>query len=108
MLRWPDSQSQIVHLSEDEYHQLDKDLTENDIREALKLSKTGKSPGLDGLPYEFFRMLDIKFQQNKETAFDIMSLLAKLFTHIESYGITEGTNFNEGWLCPFYKKGDKA
>jgi hypothetical protein len=97
-----------VHLSEDEYHQLDKDLTENDIREALKLSKTGKSPGLDGLPYEFFRMLDIKFQQNKETAFDIMSLLAKLFTHIESYGITEGTNFNEGWLCPFYKKGDKA
>lgn len=42
-----------VHLSEDEYHQLDKDLTENDIREALKLSKTGKSPGLDGLPYEF-------------------------------------------------------
>jgi hypothetical protein len=58
-----------VHISEDEYRQLDNDLTESDIREALKLSKTGRSPGLDGLPYEFFRMLDIKFQQNKKNSF---------------------------------------
>jgi hypothetical protein len=54
-------------------------------------------------------MLDIKSQQTKGTlqaTFDIMNFLARLYTHIEANGITKGTSFNDGWLCPIYKKGD--
>lgn len=27
-----------------------------------------------------------------------------MFNDIAHHGITEGTNFNEGWMCPIYKK----
>jgi hypothetical protein len=100
-----------AHLSERQYREMDRELTGEDIREALKFSKNGKAPGLDGIPYEFFRILDIKFQQMKGTlqvTFDIMNFLARLYRHIEVNGITKDTNFNDGWLCPIYKKGDKA
>jgi hypothetical protein len=74
-----------VHLSKDEYHEMDRELKEIDIWEVLKLLKNGKSPRLDGIPYEFFKVLDIKFQQSKGTtqeAFDFMTFPCQIIhTH---------------------------
>jgi hypothetical protein len=85
-----------VHWIRYSFLQMDKELTAEDIQEALKFpKKNGKAPGLDGIPYEFFRMLE--FHQTKGTSqvtFDIMSFFARLYTHIETNGITRGTNFN--------------
>jgi hypothetical protein len=39
-----------VRLSEPEFNDMDKDLTIEDIEEALRLSHNGKAPGLDGIP----------------------------------------------------------
>jgi hypothetical protein len=40
--------------------------------------------------------------------FDILDFLRKLYTDIEKYGITPTPKFNMRWLCPIYKKRDKA
>ncbi|KAJ7734722.1 hypothetical protein B0H14DRAFT_2295546, partial [Mycena olivaceomarginata] len=85
-----------VHLSESEFQKLDKSLTEDNIRNALKLSKNGRAPGLDGIPYEFFRILDITYKRTKgseQETFNVINFLTKLYTHIEDHGITKGTNF---------------
>jgi hypothetical protein len=44
-----------VRLSKTEFENMDKELRYEDIGEALKLSNNGKAPGMDGLPYEFYK-----------------------------------------------------
>lgn len=38
---------------------------------------------------------------------NIIGMLTKTFNDIEKYGISPHTNFNEGWMCPLYKKGER-
>jgi hypothetical protein len=60
---------------------MDKELTTEDISDTLKLSNNGKAPGLDGIPYEFYKMLDIIFQHRKGTdhkMFDVLAFLTSL------------------------------
>jgi hypothetical protein len=99
-----------VQLSKMEFNEMDKNLTTDDIAQALRLSNNGKSPGLDGIPHEFY-ILDIIFRQSLGTVsqkFDILGSLNRLYTDIETYGIAECSKFNAGWLCPIFKKGDKS
>jgi hypothetical protein len=49
-----------AQLSKNEYNEMNKNLTEEDIRNALKLSSNGKAPGIDGIQYEFFKAMDIE------------------------------------------------
>ncbi|KAJ7900681.1 hypothetical protein B0H14DRAFT_2330907 [Mycena olivaceomarginata] len=100
-----------VHLSEAEYKEMDKELYIEDLEGALKLSHNGKAPGIDGLPYEFYKILDILFRQSKGTdneTFNIMGFLKDLYRDIEKFGIVASSKFNTGWMCPIFKKGDKA
>jgi hypothetical protein len=53
-----------VHWSEGEFNDMEKDLTNDELGDAIKLSNNGKAPGMDGIPYEFHKILDILFQQN--------------------------------------------
>lgn len=39
-------------------------------------------------------------------SFNIIRLLTKVYNHIEENGLTQGTGFTEGWMCPIYKKKD--
>jgi hypothetical protein len=100
-----------VHLSERGFNAMDKDITTDELRDALKLSNNGKAPGMDGIPYEFYKTLDILFQQSKGSdheMFDVLTFLTKVYEDVEKYGITDKSCFNIGWLCPVFKKGDRA
>ncbi|KAJ6459906.1 Endonuclease/exonuclease/phosphatase [Mycena sanguinolenta] len=100
-----------ARISEKDYHELAKDITVEETGEALKLSNNDRAPGLDGIPDEFYKMLDILFKQGKDSdpnIFDILTFLTKLYEDIERHGIVEGTQFNIGWLAPIFKKGDKS
>ena len=44
-----------VSISQNEFPQLRGDISENDVLSALKTSKNGSSPGLDGLPCEVYK-----------------------------------------------------
>jgi hypothetical protein len=79
-----------------------------EVRNALKLSNNGSAPGTDGLPYEFYKWLEIECKNEGEDAWDIMEFLELLYEDIETYGMAPNTDFNTGWMCPIYKKGDRA
>lgn len=67
-----------VDLSEREFKDMDAELAVEDIVEALKLSNNGKSPGIDGIPYEFYKTLNILHQQTKGSGhetFDVLGFL---------------------------------
>ncbi|KAJ7923225.1 hypothetical protein B0H13DRAFT_2316755 [Mycena leptocephala] len=90
---------------------MDEELTTEDLAEALRLSNHGKAPGMDGIPYEFYKLLNIIFKQSKgsdKEAFDVLSFLKELYQDIETHGIVSGTHFHIGWLASLFKKGDRA
>jgi hypothetical protein len=66
-----------------------------DIKESLRLSDNGKAPGLDRIPYELYKLLDILYRQSRKTkseTFNIRAFLTKLYADIERYGIIQGSN----------------
>jgi hypothetical protein len=46
-----------VHLSDNEYTEMDEELTAEDLTDTLRLSNNGKAPGMYGIPYEFYKLL---------------------------------------------------
>jgi hypothetical protein len=90
---------------------MNKEISSENVNRALKLSNNGKSPGLDGIPYEFYKMLDILFRQSNgadQKPFDVITFLTSVYVDVETYGMVETCKFNVGWLCPIFKKGDKS
>ncbi|KAJ7108520.1 Endonuclease/exonuclease/phosphatase, partial [Mycena epipterygia] len=86
-------------------------LTLSNVREALKLSANNKAPGLDGITYEVWKTLDARYQTATsldKPAFDIMNTLLRVYNDIETHGMIKGTGFSKSWMCPLYKKNDKA
>ncbi|KAJ7861560.1 hypothetical protein B0H14DRAFT_2296401, partial [Mycena olivaceomarginata] len=79
-----------VHLTESEVDEMDKEMSAEDVRDALKLSNNGKTPGMDGITYEFYKILDILFEESRGTeneSFVVVGFLAKLYEDIESFGM---------------------
>ena len=95
-------------LSPENVERLRKDITEEEIEAALTDSANDKAAGLDGIPTELWKLLHQQYKSVKENEQDkycnITSVLSKIFKHISEHGLTTGTNFNEGWMCPIYKK----
>lgn len=99
-------------LSEEEKERLDVPLTYEDIEEVLKNSENGKATEIDGLPYKLWKALDKTHKINSKNtpnkpSFDIIKTLRRVFNDIEEHGVSEGTEFTLGWMCPLYKKKDK-
>ncbi|KAJ7726728.1 hypothetical protein B0H14DRAFT_2167858, partial [Mycena olivaceomarginata] len=85
-----------IHLSEKEFNDMDMIITSDEIGEALRLLNNGKAPGVDGIPYEFYKLLDILFQLSKnpnQEMFNVLGFLTELYKDVESYGVVPGTHF---------------
>ena len=51
----PSGDMNIPKLSEGQVAQMEGAITEGEVRDAISLLKIGKSPGLDGLPVEYYK-----------------------------------------------------
>jgi hypothetical protein len=97
-----------TRLSPESIADLKKSITEEEVAEALMASANDKAAGLDGIPTELWKLLHQQYRSAKEeerhTFCNVTQVLARVFRDISENGIAEGTGFNEGWMCPIYKK----
>ena len=75
---------------------LDQPISETEVAESIKHLKNNKSPGIDGMPTEFF----------KKCSHLLIPLLCKLFNKIFNTGQFPPT-WGEGIIFPIFKKGDR-
>ena len=78
---------------------------------ALHLSKNGSATGMDGCPYELWKLLEEhhnQVTQENKSSFDITKALMEVFTDIQRHGVNGDTDFALGWMCPIYKKKDRT
>jgi exonuclease III len=98
-------------VTEEQAEKLKTRLTNEDVRQALRLSANFKAPGLNGITYELWKTLEARCQTARslnKPAFDIIDAMRQVFNDIEINGMERGTHFSESWMCPLYKKNDKA
>jgi ribonuclease HI/endonuclease/exonuclease/phosphatase family metal-dependent hydrolase len=95
-------------IESEEQTELEETLKLDDIFSALKQCKNGKSPGEDGLTYEFWKWAHkTAMEYNEEEQKDIspMRNMKEYLRDVEEYGpISE--DFAKGIMFPIYKKGD--
>ncbi|KAJ3712217.1 hypothetical protein C8R42DRAFT_594865, partial [Lentinula raphanica] len=115
----PDRETAIAHvleqievsITEEANDLLSQKLTDEDVCKALKLSANHKAPGLNGISYEIWKTINARYQNAKahsKPAFNIIKTLRMVYNEIETFGMAPGTTFSSSWMCPLYKKGDKA
>lgn len=86
-------------LNQEQKHEITKEITKEDIKTSMKKAQNGKTPGKDGLPYEFYKLWT---KQN----IDIIEILQEVYLDIQNHG-TFSTNFSTGVMSLLYKKKDK-
>ncbi|KAF8633797.1 hypothetical protein AX17_004355 [Amanita inopinata Kibby_2008] len=98
------------HLSIADSEELALPITESEIEDAIKSLPSGKAAGLDGIPHELWKQLATSKKDDTPgvPTFDIVKMLCCVFRDINHHGISPGSNFAEGWLCPLYKKKDRT
>lgn len=98
-------------LDSDEKKILAKDINQLEVNMALASASNGKSPGLDGIPYELWKILHQRHNNLKKgggEGFNVTEVLQRVFNNIENQGLSTETKFNEGWMCPIFKKNDNT
>ena len=96
-------------LKEPEGTKMNEQITESQINDTLHLSKNGSATGMDGCPYELWKILKEWHNQNTKQhmpSFNIAQTLTAVFNDIQRYGVDESTSFALGWMCLIYKKKD--
>ena len=95
-------------LSPENAEKLRKVISEEEVVTAMMDSANDKAAGLDGIPIELWKLLHQQYnsadEKEQHKYCNIASVLTKIFKNISEKGIAAGTNFNEGWMCPIYKK----
>ena len=84
-------------------------LDKNSVIEALNHSKNGTATGTDGCPYELWKALKRRHENDVKAGrkgFDIANVLTIVYQDIQTYGLEKTSNFALGWMCPIYKKKD--
>lgn len=70
--------------------ELSTEIAEDEVIKALKSMENRKAAGLDGIPYEFYKILHQKYKDDKKTAqrdpFNIIGILTKVYQDIENNG----------------------
>jgi hypothetical protein len=104
-----------ARIQTEDKEKLEQCLDEEEIKAALYSMPNGKASGLDGIPVELWKLLARNFDAfsksngpRDESPPDIIKLLCNVFNNIETNGTSINSCFAEGWMCPIYKKKDKA
>ena len=102
----PDNQK--IHDTTDE--DLNHLLSEQHILNALYSSKAGSAAGIDGIPYEAWKIMhehNKKASATDKPSFNVLKTLTAVINDIQLHGISKDTKFTLGWMCPLYKKNDR-
>ncbi|KAI9061455.1 DNase I-like protein [Trametes sanguinea] len=96
---------------EDQRAEMEKEPEYDECEFALRHTKAGTAPGLDGIQYEVWRAMHARFEEDTRhegrKAADAVMILLEAFKDISRHGVCPGTGFAEGWIVPIYKeKGD--
>ena len=95
----------------DQHSPLPSLITEDQITQALCVSKNGTTTGLNGIPYELWKSLNTLHVTNsklQKPTFDIIKCLRLIYNEIQTEGTDPTSQFAVGWMCPIYKKKDQT
>ena len=84
-------------------------LDEQSVQTALHLTSNGTATEIDGCPYELWKALEKKYEDNVntgKTGFNIIKVLTIVYQDIQTNGLDQNSNFALGWMCSLYKKKD--
>jgi exonuclease III len=90
-------------LNEEQHSLFEQPISKDEIKEALSKAENGKSPGKDGLPYEFYKTWA---KEEVEGKTNIVDILYYVFLDIFGHG-THDKDFTVGVMTLLYKKKDK-
>jgi ribonuclease HI len=102
----PDTQK-LNELESDLHHLI----SQEQVTQALRVSKNGTATGLDGLPYELWKALHdehVRLTKKNSPSFDVTKCLTLVYNNIQKFGTNEAGDFAAGWMCPLYKKKDRT
>jgi len=95
-------------LSEEQKEMFKMGTTPDQVWEALKATKNGKAPGMDGITYEFYKHWERPdSNETSENEVDIGWILAQVFIDIEKHGLSN-TKFVDGVMYLLFKKKDRT
>ncbi|KAE9392448.1 hypothetical protein BT96DRAFT_773665, partial [Gymnopus androsaceus JB14] len=89
-----------VRITKADKQSLNTKLTDDNVKDALRLSTNNKAPGLNGICYEIWKTINGRFENaraHEKRAFNIISTLRRVFNDIEENGIAPDTSFSESW-----------
>ncbi len=81
------------------------------VAKAINLAKTKTATGINGCPYELWKKLKEKHEQNTfegKPSFDIVKTLTMVYQDLQHNGTHEEADFALGWMSPIYKKKDRT
>ncbi len=99
--------------NEAQSEELGKEISYEECVLSLRFVKNGTSPGLDGVPFEFWKSLHARYVEDSRFTnrehFDVVYLLRAAFEDIRLHGVNPKTCFASGWIAPIYKeKGERT
>ena len=93
-------------LSDRQIEETENWITEAQIEQRIKELPNGKAPGIDGIPYEFWKHFKEPKTQNPKKLVSIAFTLATVYKDIQMHGI-QTTDFTQGLMSLMFKKKDK-
>jgi predicted nucleic acid-binding Zn-ribbon protein len=92
-------------ISAEDRELLEQLTTYDDLEKALASALNDTAPGLDGIPWEFYKHFHQR-ANNKENLPDILNIIKQLLNYLEETGNID-KEFTHGQMALVYKKGDK-
>ena len=100
-------------INENEKEELRKNTSYEEIKEAIRKAPSGKTPGTDGIIYEFYKQKMTEYEKDKKKP-DMIGILSMLIEDIEKRGLRQRSNekqkrqeFTDGMMNLIYKKKEK-
>jgi hypothetical protein len=102
-------------LEDEDKKKLEKKTTKEEISEAIKKAPNGTSPGIDGIPYELYKKMIKRKEENKKEEVDMIEILHSVIEDIEVKGLeiltrkekSHEMEFTDGIMFLLYKKKEK-